>query len=499
MSLGRVGAATRRSGSTAGCRSRSPTSSSTDVLVLVGSNLAETMPPAARHLDRLRERGGKVVVIDPRRTRPPSAPTCSSSRCPAPIWPWRSASCTCWTPAAQSTRSTSPRAPQASTTSAARSRRGGPSGSSASPGSRPSSCGAGRASRRGRQGHGADRPGSRAAQPGHATRPGLDQRRPRARHARQAACRLRLPDRAGQRPGRSRARAEGRPAARLPDDRRSGRPRRTWPGSGAWRRRACLARAARPTSCSTRSAPTGARRRCSCFGSNIVVSAPNATHVSERLAALDLLVVADIVLSETAAMADVVLPVTQWAEETGTMTNLEGRVILRQQAATPAGRRPQRPRRDRRPGRAARVDVGLPTDPEEVVRRAGAGLRGRPRRLQRHHLRPDPRRARRVLALSGRRAPGHAAALRRRVRHTDGRARFVAVEHVGAAEQPDADYPLHLTTGRVLAQYQSGAQTRRIAGTDATTARSSSCTRCWRHGSEPATASPSSSRPVAAS
>ena len=37
----------------------------TDVLVLVGSNLAETMPPAARHLDRLRERGGKVVVIDP--------------------------------------------------------------------------------------------------------------------------------------------------------------------------------------------------------------------------------------------------------------------------------------------------------------------------------------------------------------------------------------------------------------------------------------------------
>ena len=40
----------------------------TDVLVLVGSNLAETMPPAARHLDRLRERGGRVVVIDPRRT-----------------------------------------------------------------------------------------------------------------------------------------------------------------------------------------------------------------------------------------------------------------------------------------------------------------------------------------------------------------------------------------------------------------------------------------------
>jgi assimilatory nitrate reductase catalytic subunit len=46
--------------------------------------------------------------------------------------------------------------------------------------------------------------------------------------------------------------------------------------------------------------------------------------------------------------------------------------------------------------------------------------------------------------------------------HPDGRARFHAVEHRGPAEEPCADYPVHLTTGRVLAQYQSGAQTRRI-------------------------------------
>ena len=45
---------------------------------------------------------------------------------------------------------------------------------------------------------------------------------------------------------------------------------------------------------------------------------------------------------------------------------------------------------------------------------------------------------------------------------SDGRARFHVVEHRGAAETPDDDYPVHLTTGRVLAQYQSGAQTRRV-------------------------------------
>src|SRR5579885_2597769 len=65
------------------------------------------------------------------------------------------------------------------------------------------------------------------------------------------------------------------------------------------------------------------------MGSNVVVSAPHAALVRGRLAALDFLAVADIFLSETAEMADVVLPITQWAEEEGTMTNLEGRVIRR--------------------------------------------------------------------------------------------------------------------------------------------------------------------------
>src|SRR5262249_6501270 len=71
------------------------------------------------------------------------------------------------------------------------------------------------------------------------------------------------------------------------------------------------------------------------FGSNPVVSAPNAALVERRLRALDLLVVADFVASETAAVADVVLPTAQWAEEDGTMTNLEGRVLRRRALRRP--------------------------------------------------------------------------------------------------------------------------------------------------------------------
>ena len=82
----------------------------------------------------------------------------------------------------------------------------------------------------------------------------------------------------------------------------------------------------------------GGPRALLVHGSNVVVSAPNASIVRAGLERLDLLVVSDFFLSETAALADVVLPVPQWAEEEGTMTNLEGRVIRRRRALTAAVR-----------------------------------------------------------------------------------------------------------------------------------------------------------------
>src|SRR5262249_26017481 len=71
------------------------------------------------------------------------------------------------------------------------------------------------------------------------------------------------------------------------------------------------------------------------MGSNPVISAPNAGHIESRLRALDALIVCDFFLSETAAIADVVLPSAQWAEESGTTTNLEGRVLRRRAACEP--------------------------------------------------------------------------------------------------------------------------------------------------------------------
>lgn len=70
-------------------------------------------------------------------------------------------------------------------------------------------------------------------------------------------------------------------------------------------------------------------------GANVAVSAPNAGEVLKGLRSLDFLVVCDFFMSETAREADLVLPVLQWAEEEGTITNLEGRVLRRRAAVTP--------------------------------------------------------------------------------------------------------------------------------------------------------------------
>lgn len=200
------------------------------------------------------------------------------------------------------------------------------------------------------------------------------------------------------------------------------------------------------------------------LGSNVVVSAPNSVHIEDRLKSLDFLVVADFFLSETAQLADVVLPSAQWAEEEGTMTNLEGRVIRRRGAFLPP--------------------TGVLTDLEiigELARHLGK---------EKYFSFPNPEA---VFNELGRASAGgvadYAGISYQKIEanqgvfwpcpsdehpgtprmFTDafptasGRAKFHAVRHQAAAEEPDDEFPLYLTTGRVLAHYQSGVQTRRIA------------------------------------
>ncbi|GGW18430.1 hypothetical protein GCM10010501_45860 [Streptomyces libani subsp. rufus] len=259
------------------------------------------------------------------------------------------------------------------------------------------------------------------------------------------------------------------------------------------------------------------------MGSNPVVSAPRAAHIEQRLRSLDFLAVADVVLSETAELADVVLPVAQWAEETGTTTSLEGRVLLRRRAvAPPPGVHSDLHVLHELAGRLG-VEKGFPTDPEEVfeeLRRASAGGPAdysgiTYRRLAEENgvfwpcpEEPTGTRDAGAAAWAGGSAGGSAggdgedAALDTvpddpatdtdaprtrpaadtgtaggargahpgtprlfldRFATPDGRARFVPVVYRETAEEPDAEYPLLLTTGRVMAQYQSGAQTRRVA------------------------------------
>jgi assimilatory nitrate reductase catalytic subunit len=219
------------------------------------------------------------------------------------------------------------------------------------------------------------------------------------------------------------------------------------------------------------------------LASNPVISAPRAAHVEERMRALDFLAVFDVVLSESAALADVVLPVTQWAEETGTMTNLEGRVLLRRRAAEP----PPGCRSDlwvlrELAARLGRTD-GFPDDPEQVfeeLRRASAGGKADYSGISYRRIAeedgvfwPCPRRpdAAGTSDAAGAPAdaphPGTPRMFLDRFATPDGRARFQPVSHRPAVEEPDADYPVLLTTGRVLAQYQSGAQTRRVPGLNA--------------------------------
>jgi len=199
-----------------------------------------------------------------------------------------------------------------------------------------------------------------------------------------------------------------------------------------------------------------------CF--NPLVSLPDATFTQEALERLDFFVAIDFFLSETARHADLVLPGSLHEEDEGTVTSTEGRVIRIRKAVDPPGE--------------ARADWRIICD---LARRLGKG-----HQFDFHspsHIFAELTRVSRggVADYSGityekiERQMGvfwpcpdadHPGTPRLfeggRFHHPDGRARFHAVEYRPPAEDVDADYPIILTTGRVVSQFLSGTQTRRI-------------------------------------
>jgi assimilatory nitrate reductase catalytic subunit len=209
--------------------------------------------------------------------------------------------------------------------------------------------------------------------------------------------------------------------------------------------------------------PAGGIRALLVFGSNVVVASPNAKNIENKLRQLDLLVVCDAFENETAQAAHVILPVAQWAEEAGTMTNLEGRVILRR----PVSPQPQGVKTDieilcelaKRLGVTRGFDFKSPEAVFDELRAATAGAKAdysgmSYAKIEREQgvFWPCP-------------APDHPGTPRmfaERFAHPSGRARFFPVPYRPAAELPDAQYPLYFTTGRYKEHYNSGAQTRRV-------------------------------------
>lgn len=199
------------------------------------------------------------------------------------------------------------------------------------------------------------------------------------------------------------------------------------------------------------------------MGSNIVVSAPSATGIKARVRKLEFLAVADFFLSETAQLADVVLPAAQWAEEEGTMTNLEGRVILRQRAVSP----PEGVKTDleilcelgKRLGRKEQFAYESPQEVFDELRLATKGAPADYSGITYEKIRAQQG----VFWPCNEAQPaGTPRLFIDKFATPNGRARFHAIRHLPPAEEPDAYYPFYLTTGRVLSHYQSGTQTRRV-------------------------------------
>lgn len=198
------------------------------------------------------------------------------------------------------------------------------------------------------------------------------------------------------------------------------------------------------------------------MGENPAMSDPDAEHARAALASLDHLVVQDIFLTETAYLADVVLPASAFPEKTGTFTNTDRTVQLGRQALNPPGQA----RQDLWIIQQMAAQLGLDWHYDSVedvfneMRQAMPSIGGMTwERLEREHAVTYP------CMEEG--DPGEPVIFTDSFPTATGRGRFVPADIIPAAERPDADYPMVLITGRQLEHWHTGSMTRRAGVLDA--------------------------------
>ena len=204
-------------------------------------------------------------------------------------------------------------------------------------------------------------------------------------------------------------------------------------------------------------------------GENVAMSDPDSQHVVEALKHLDLLVVQELFMTETAQLADVVLPAASFAEKDGTFSNTERRVQRVRKAVNPPGE--------------AKADWQIVC---EVARRLVSSSKFNVE----GNLKPETwnyETAEQIMNEIALVTPQYAGITYPRIdakglqwpvpskdhpgtpilhteKFTRGKGLFSAVEHQEPAENPDDAFPFTLTTGRILQHYHTGAMTRRVPG-----------------------------------
>ncbi|MFH1328707.1 MAG: formate dehydrogenase subunit alpha [Candidatus Bathyarchaeota archaeon] len=196
------------------------------------------------------------------------------------------------------------------------------------------------------------------------------------------------------------------------------------------------------------------------MGENPMLSDPDINHVKEALEKLDFLVVQDIFLTETAELADVVLPGTSYAEKDGTFTATDRRVQLIRKVIEPLG--------DSKPDWMIICELAKKmgaqgfeyNSPSEIMNEIASltpiyGGIQHPRLDEVGYLAwPCP-------------SSDHPGTpYLHKDKFTRGKGKFTAVEFKGPAELPDKDYPFILTTGRIMFHWHTGTMTRKTPQLD---------------------------------